>query len=439
MSEWRDEYQGKFISADQAAGFVKPGDHVAFTMGREAYAIGKALAARRDELKDVNLFIPTPAYHFDWYNFGWEDTFNTTIMAITGAPQQMIDDQRGDIETPDLFGNSISSKGADVLFAEVSLPDGKGFCSFGNSLWNKKSCIKNSRLVIAEVNKALIRTYGENFIHVSEIDYFVEHTPTGRKPGTGSLAEREKKEPEPYLKDVAGYVFGLIKDGDTIQIGVGRTTEPLVQLGIFNGKHDLGWHSEATPSGTITLVKEGVITGKYKTLNPNKCVVTSLGGGTKEEMEWAAENPLFWLLPVEYLWDIKVIGAHDNMVAINNALAVDFTGQITAETIGTYNRAAAGGQTVFAFGALVSKGGRSITVLPSTAKNKTVSRIVSRFEAGVQVTLPRTAADYVVTEYGIASLRGKSRRQRAEELIAIAHPDFRAGLKKEARKMLWPE
>jgi 4-hydroxybutyrate CoA-transferase len=325
----------------------------------------------------------------------------------------------------------------DVLLTEVSPPDEKGFCSFGQSLWNKRKHVKSAKLVIAEVNQRLIRTYGDNFIHVSEIDHFVEHISSGSVLGAGTLAGRAKKEPEPYLKDIAGYVGSLIKDRDTLQIGVGRTTEPLVRLGLLDGKSDLGYHSEATPPGIITLVKEGVITGKYKTLNPEIVIVTSLGGGTREEMEWASNNPMFHLIDVEYLEDIRVISGHDNMVAINNALAIDLTGQITAENLGTRFLGVAGGQLPFVVGALLSKGGRSITVLPSTAQRGTVSRIMPTLPQGTGITIQRNCADYIVTEYGVAKLFGKSVRQRAQELVAIAHPDFRTELRKEAQKLFW--
>ena len=240
------------------------------------------------------------------------------------------------------------------------------------------------------------------------------------------------------MKDIAHNVSKLIKDGDTLQIGVGRTTEPLIELGLLDSKHDLGWHSEATPPGVISLVREGIINGEFKTINTGKVTVTSLGGASKEDMDWVNNNPLFWLYSANYIWDVRVISAHNNMVAINNALCVDLTGQITAESIGNQLLSSAGGQVSFVVGSLYSKGGRSITVLPSTAKRGTISRIVPMFEPGTTVTVPRTCADHIVTEYGIAYLRGKSLRHRAEELINIAHPDFRAELRKEARRLYWP-
>jgi len=439
MKDWEEEYRRKQISAEEAAKFVKSGDYVSFTLGREAYAIGLAIASRMSELQDVKVFQPFPGYDFGWYEPGWEDTFKLTIYMPTSISQQMMDDRRCDLEIPDILNKSESTlRETDIVITEVSQPDDKGFCSFGASLWNKREHIKRGKLVLAEVNENLIRTFGDNFVHVSEIDYFVPHQATGGIVADGSLAGRELKEPEPYLKDIAQYVSSLIKDGDTLQIGVGRTTEPLVKLGIFNNKCDLGWHSEATPPGVIALVREGVINGKRKTINPGKAVVTSLGGASKEDMAWVNNNPLFWLVDVSYLWDARTISAHDNMVAINNAVSVDLTGQISSESIGYKIISASGGQTAFAIGALLSKGGRSITVIPSTARRGTASRIIAALESGTGVTVPRNCADCVVTEYGIAHLRGKSLRGRAEELIAIAHPDFRAKLKNEARKLYWP-
>ncbi len=442
--DWRGEYNKKLISAEQAASFVKSGNRVVFTSGREAQAVGLAIAVRKEELKNVKVLVPTPTYDFGWYDPGWDDSFEITIRMPTGTCQEAVDARRLDFDPSTLipFGEVGEDYVGDVVLTEVSEPDDMGFCSFGASLWAKKRQITLARqhggIAIAEVNKGLIRTFGDNFIHVSEIDYFVEHVSSGQAPGSGSLAGRKLKEPEPYLKQITGLVSGLIRDGDTLQIGVGRTTEPLVRLGLLNGKQDIGWHSEATPPGVINLVKQGLITGKRKTLNPGKAVVTSIGGSSREEMEYVRENPIFWLVDVGYLEDIRVIASHDNMVAINNALAIDLTGQITAETLGTRQLSAPGGQIAFVIGAWLSRGGRSITVLPSTALNGSASRIMPRLPEGTVITVQRNCADIVVTEYGVATLKGKTVRQRVEALIAVAHPYFREQLLAEARKQFWP-
>lgn len=439
MKNWQEEYKRKLISAPEAANFVKSGDLVVFTVGREAHCVGLAIAARKEELRDVKVSVPSPGYDFGWYDPGWEESFEITISMPTALSQKMLDERRCDHS----FGTVIPfvkdlEERPDILITEVSPPDERGFCSFGASVWNKRREIKEAKLTIAEVNKNLIRTFGENYVHISEIDYFVEHISSGGSPGMGTLAGRVPKKPEPYVKSITENVSTLIKDGDTIQIGVGRTTEPMVSLGLFDGKHDLGFHTQATPQGVISLVRDGVINGKYKTLHTGKVVATSIGGSSREEMEWVNENPLFLLVDVTYLEDIRIIAAHDNMVAINNALAVDLMGQITAETLGKNQLSVAGGQIPFVLGAWLSNGGRAITVLPSTARDGTVSRIMPVLPLGTAVTIQRNCADFIVTEYGVAQLRGKSARRRVEELIAVAHPDFRAELRKEAQKLYWP-
>jgi 4-hydroxybutyrate CoA-transferase len=437
--QWQEEYRKKMISAEEAAKLVKSGDRLVFSAGRETISLGKAIAARRDELRDVRVFMPNPLYDFGWYALGSQESFKVTIGLPTIISQEAIDSTRVDFEVGSLIpyeeGPDTANRRPDVLLVEVSEPDEHGFCSFGSSVWNKRRHIKEAKLTIAEVNKNLIRTYGDNYIHISEISYFVEHVPTGRVPGTSTLASRQPKAPEPYVKRIAENVGQLLRDGDTVQIGIGRTTEPLIKMGILDGRKDIGWHSEATPPGVISMVRQGVINGSRKTLNPGKCVVTSIGGSSQEEMEWVNMNPRFLLVDVVYLADIRVLVAHDSFVAINNALLVDLGGQIAAETLGTRLMSQAGGQIPFVIGANMSKGGRSITCLPSTAQGGKVSRIVPTLPQGTVVTIQRNLADHIVTEYGVAKIKGKTLRQRAQALIDIAHPDFREELGREAAKL----
>lgn len=443
MEDWYKEYNRKLITAEKAAELVKSGDKISFTLGREAYAIGLAIAARVGELHDVEVLQPFPGYDFGWYEKGWSKFFKIKLYMPTAMSQQMVDRRECDIEIPDILNQSESTtEMSDIVITEISPPDSKGFCSFGAALWNKRKHLKRGKLVIAEVNDNLIRTFGDNFVHVSQIDYFVPHQATGSIAKGGTLAGRSFKKIDANMKKIAGYVSELINDGDTVQIGVGRVSERLVELGIFNDKHNIGWYSEATPPGVIRLVKEGVINGKCKNFFPGKVIVTTLGGANKEDMEWANNNPLFWLVDVDFLWDVRNISANNNMVAINQALGVDLSGQVSSESIGFRVISGSGGQTAFAYGALLSKGGRGITVIPSTTKTgngKIISKIVSCFNPGTAVTVPRNCVDHVITEYGVARLRGKSLRKRAEELIAVAHPDFRAQLKEEARHLYWPD
>ncbi len=434
-----EDYQKKFISAEDAAALVKPGDTVVFTMGREAFAVGLALAARKGDFQHqgLKIYVPFPGYDFGWYDAGWEDSFDIRIIMPMPVCQDAVAARRLDTLVIGMVPG-VDLVPAEVLITEVSPPDAEGYCSFGQSLWNKRQQIRAAKLVIAEVNENLIRTGGDNFIHVSELDYLVAHVALGSQPGSGTLAGRVPVADPPYLKQIAAHVAGLIRDGDTIQIGIGRTTEPLVRLGLLDGKKDIGYHSEATPPGIISLVKSGLINGKRKTLHPDKVVVTSLGGGSKEEMRWAADNPVFQLVDVAYLEDPRIIASHDNMVTLNNALGIDLSGQITAESLGPDLISAAGGQIAFVVGASLSKGGRAITVLPATAKDGTISRIVPQLPHGTVVTIQRGLADCIVTEYGVARLKGKTIRERARALIGIAHPDFRVELTREAERLWWP-
>jgi len=439
---WEEDYKKKTVTAEEAVAVVKSGDRVVFTQGNEPQALGLALAARLGEIEDVLLSIRTPGRDFGWYDPVFEMSFKIEVGFPLPIVRQIIAERRCDLAIGGLgFIFHEEERGpADVVMIELSPPDAHGFCSFGASCWTKKTECQNAKVVIAEINKNLLRTYGENYIHVDEIDYFVEHTPSGKTPGSTDLLGRHNVEAGEAEKAIAGYISELVHDGDTLQVGVGGTSEWMCRLGVFDNKVDLGWHSETTPRGIIPLIRDGVITGKYKTINTGKAVATACGGGTREEMDWINMNPLFELHPAEYVLDARVIAAHDNMICINSAVSVDFAGQIAAESIGPRVISGAGGQTAFAIGSFMSKGGKFITVITSSTGSgeKRISRITPLLREGTIVTVPRTISDYVVTEYGVAHIKGKTQRQRALELIGIAHPDFRAELKKEAEKLYWP-
>jgi len=440
MTDWQEEYQRKLVSAGEAVNLVKPGDRVAFAYGLEPNDLGLALLARSGDISNIRLYVPAPGRDFPWYEPGWEETFDVSVGYILPVARKMIEEKRGDYMVSGLLWaeDPAIREPVDVLLIYLSTPDKHGYCSFGASLWDKKKAVRAAKLVLAEVSPDLIRTYGDNCIHVSEIDYFVPHTPTGKAPGTTDILGRKTSGPGEIEKAIAEYVASCIKDGDTIEVGVGGAAEWILQLDVLDSKHDLGVHSENLPRGTASLVMKGVITGKFKTINPGKVVSTACGGGTKEEMDFINMNPIFELYGSDYVLDPRVIGSHDNMVAINAALAVDLTGQIAAESTGPRMVSGTGGQLAFAIGANLSKGGRNITVLRSTAGGGSLSSIVPQLKPGTIVSVPRNLADIVITEHGIAKLRGKTQRQRAHELISIAHPDFRADLEKEAKKLFWP-
>ena len=438
--DWREGYEKKLVSPEEAVSVIKRGQNVAFAYGLEPLDLAMALIARAQEIGDIKLIVPAPGRDFPWYEQGWEETFKVTVGYILPMARNMIAERRGDYLISGLLWaeDPAIREPVDVLLIQLSTPDEHGFCSFGASVWDKKRAIRAAKMVLAEANDNFIRTYGDNFVHVSEIDYFVKHTPTGRAPGTTDILGRKTTGPGDLEKNIAKHIGSLIKDGDTLEIGVGGTAEWVAQLGVLENRQDLGWHSENTPRGIGTLIKNGVITGRQKTLNPNKAVATACGGGTKEEMDFLNNNPIMELYGSDYVLDPKIIAAHDNMVAINSAVAVDLTGQIASESVGPTMVSGTGGQLAFAIGANLSKNGRSIIALSSTAKGGSISRIVPQFDPGTIVTVPRTLADIIVTEYGIAKLKGKTQRQRAEELISVAHPDFRTELRKKMARLFWP-
>jgi len=436
--DWEQHYRSKQVSAEEAVKVVKSGDRVVYSLFSQAPAITEALAARKEELRDVDILVPTPIWFYSWLEPGWEDSFKPTCVFVTPFNRQAMDEKRSDYwvgltsyycRASDPVVRPVQ-KDIDVVVIQMSPPNQHGYCCFGAFHWDKKAVAKRGKIVLAEVDEMQIRTYGDNYIHVSEIDRFVEHTsPPFQSPLPAVFDDTAKK--------IAEHVSSLIEDGDTIQIGTGGYTNTLPALGVFDDKEDLGWHSELTPPGVVDLVKKGLFRGPRKTLHPNKVVGTWMGN-SPEDFAYVNENPLFEVYPGDYVIDIRVIAAHDNMVSINHAMGVDLTGQIACESIGPRMYSGVGGQPEFTIGAMLSKGGRAITVLPSTAAEGKISRISPALLPGTVVTIPRYFADHVVTEYGIARLRGKTQRQRAQELIAVAHPDFRSELKKEAEKLFWP-
>jgi len=282
--DWREEYERKTVSSDEAVKVIKSGDHVSFAYGLEPLDLAMALVARSVELKDIRLLVPAPGRDFPWYEPGWDDTFQVSVGYILPVARNMIAERRGDYLISGLLWAEDPGvrEPVDVLLIQLSPPDEHGYCGFGASLWDKKRAVRAAKVVLAEVNENLIRTYGDNFIHVAEIDYFVKHTPTGRLPGTTDILGRKTAGPGEVEKGIAQYTGSLIKDGDTLEVGVGGTAEWILQLGVLENKNDLGWHSENCPRGTATLIMKGVITGKKKTLNPNKALATACGGGTRE-------------------------------------------------------------------------------------------------------------------------------------------------------------
>jgi acyl-CoA hydrolase len=267
-------------------------------------------------------------------------------------------------------------------------------------------------------------------LHVSQVDAFVPtEAPAPAPPDRVPTAEAEAE---------AGFVREIVQDGDTVQIGAGRTATFLGPLGAFDGKHDLGWHSEITPRGIVPLMMDGTFNGARKNIDRGLHVTTTIGARDDIEREWLESDPPVETRSVSVVNAIQAISSIERMTVINNAFQVDLTGQICSESLGTTIYNGTGGQPEFHIGACVAPGGKAITVLPSAAGGGEISRVVPLVSDGSYVTVPRTFVDYVVTEYGVARLAGRSQRRRAGQLIAIAHPDHRGDLRAAAKTIFYP-
>ncbi len=312
----------------------------------------------------------------------------------------------------------------DLCLIQVTPPDEHGFCSLGIGVDIAKIAADHAQVVIAQVNPQMPRTLGDSFIHVSRIHYFVEH----EEP----LIEVVYREKSAMAERMAKYVSSLVEDGSTIQVGVGRITNAvLVNL---TDKKDLGVHAEMITDAHLHLIKKGVITGSRKTLHRGK-IIASFCLGSRELYDFVHNNPQVELYPIDYVNDSRIISQNDQMVAINSALEIDLTGQVCADSIGHMIYSGIGGYVDFMLGASGSRKGKTIIVLPSTSPDGRKSRIVSHLTGGAGVVSSRSAVQYVVTEFGIAYLHGKTVRERALALINIAHPKFREKLLEEAKKL----
>ncbi len=443
---WQERYRDKLVTADEAVQVVQSGDLVVFALGSggEPTALGQALGRRRDELKGVRILHAVANNPYPWLQESGDAFEPRSIyigpferQAVQGRWLDYIPWSYGTTERQEHFDRWGAYTKPDVFMVKVSPPDDEGWCSFGHTVWYSPTAARNARTVVAEVDPTFIRTYGDNRIHVSRIDRLVEGQPW---PLTGQMPPVPEDEAE--AASVIGALAGeLIHDGDCIQVGVGVASQAVLRY--LRGRRDLGVHSELLFSDMVQLAQEGIITGARKTLNPGKMVGTCyiLWPGTEEQKAgaaWMDSNPQVELYDIGYVANVPRIAAHDNFVAVNSALAIDLTGQVAVDTLGTVPYSGTGGGLDFVVGANFSKGGRSIHALLSTAQHGQVSRIVPQFEAGAVPTIPRNYVDFVVTEYGVAGLQGRSLRERAQALLAIAHPGFRDELEAAARKLFWP-
>lgn len=322
-------------------------------------------------------------------------------------------------EIPKLFRSG--EQPLDVALIQVSKPDNHGFCSLGVSVEATRAALQMAKKVIAWVNPMLPRTHGDSFIHLSQIDRYVEHA---------AALPIHRAAPQDAITDQIGkHVASLIRDGDCLQMGIGAI--PDATLGYLTDRKNLGIHTEMFSDGVLPLIEQGVITNQNKRKHRGK-IVTTFAMGSQKLYDFIDDNPQVVFLDVEYTNDTAVIRQNPQVVSINSALQVDLTGQVCADSLGTKIYSGVGGQMDFVRGAALSEGGRAIIALPATAAAGTISRISSLLSPGAGVVTTRAHVHYIVTEFGIANLRGKSLQQRARALIDIAAPQFREGLARQA-------
>lgn len=422
--EWKKIYTERRRTAEEAIRLIRSGDRVVL-----GHAVGipivltDALAEHKLDYTDVELIQMFPLGNARFAAPDMEGHFRLNTLFVGGLTKGAVKDGRADFtpcnfhETPKLFDELL---GVDVAVIQVTPPDKHGYVSCGVSVDYTLPAAKQAKRVIAQVNNQMPRTLGDTVLHVSEIDCFVEAEHAVIELPPPEIGEVERAIGENCAK--------LIQDGDTLQLGIGAIPDAVLLF--LKEKKDLGIHSEMISDGVVELIEEGVITNAKKNLHQGKTVVTFLMG-SRRLYDYVDDNPSVAMYPVSYVNDPYVVGQNDNLVSINSCIQVDLMGQIASESVGMTQISGTGGQVDFVRGAKLSRGGRSIMAIPSTASKGRVSKIVPLLDEGAAVTTLRTDVDYVVTEYGIARLRGKNLRERAKALIQVAHPGFRPGLIEE--------
>jgi len=422
-----DSYRSKLCTARQAVAVIASGQRVFLTGNCSVpKTVLGALVERAPKLHDVEIVQVLTVGDASYVHPGMEKHLRVNTLFISDNVRDAVNEGRADFtpcplsEIPGLFRSGRLP--IDVALIHVSPPDEHGFCSFGVEVGVTKTAAQSAKIVIAEVNEHMPRTLGDSFIHFSKLDYIV--------PVDYKLPELPMGKATPLQEAIGRHIAALIPDGATLQMGIGGIPDGVLRH--LRDKKDLGIHTELFSDGVVELVEAGIITNEKKTLHPGKIVAGFLLG-TQRLYDFAHDNPIVELHPSEYVNDPFVIAQNDNMVAINSAIEVDLTGQVCADSIGSRFYSGVGGQLDFIRGAARSKGGKPIIALPSTAKGS--SRIVAQLKPGAGVTTTRNDVHYVVTEYGVADLYGRTIRQRVRALIDIAHPDFREELERAAHAL----
>jgi 4-hydroxybutyrate CoA-transferase len=428
---WQSKYTNRLKSAEEAMRSVRSGMRVYIQPGcAEPETLVEALLERAPFVHDVEVVHLLTLGNADYVRPEMAPHFRHNAFFIGGNVREAVNDGRADYtpvylsEVEQLFESGAMP--LDVALIQVSPPDSHGFCSFGVGVDTTLTAAKYARHVVAQVNDQMPRTYGDSFIHVSQIGAFVESS----RP----LCELPEEKITDLHVAIARNVAGLIEDGAVLQTGIGGI--PNAVLPFLMDRKNLGVHTELVSDGVIPLIEAGVINGERKNFKPRK-IILGFVLGTKKLFDFVDNNPIFEFHPNSYTNDPIRIAQNDNMVAINSALQIDLSGQVCSDSLGTYFYSGIGGQVDFLRGAAHSKGGKPIIALPSTAKNGEFSRIVAMLTPGSGVVTSRGLIRYVATEYGVAYLHGKSIRERAKALIEIAHPKFRDELYEYCERTRW--
>ncbi|MBN1454570.1 MAG: acetyl-CoA hydrolase/transferase family protein [Anaerolineales bacterium] len=432
--DWNSIYKSRVVTPQEAVRAIKSGNRI-FLTGNVSVPqkVLAALVEYAPNLENVEICQALTVGSADYVSPEMEGHLRVNSIFISANIRKAVHEGRADFtpvllaEFPLLFKRGLLP--LDAALIHVSPPDEHGFCSLGVEVGLTKSPAESAKIIIAEVNEQMPRTLGDSFIHVSRLNYIIPvNYPISELP-------MGEEEPSEVVEKIARYIAELIPDAATMQLGIGAIPDAVLKF-LFD-KKDLGIHTELFSDGVIDLVNAGVLTNAQKTLHPGK-IVAGFMLGTKRLYDWADDNPLIELHRTEYVNDPFVIAQNERMVAVNSAIEVDLTGQVCADSIGPKLYSGVGGQLDFIYGASRSKGGVPIIALPSTntMRDGTVlSKIAPLLKHGAGVVTTRNHVRYIVTEYGVADLYGKTIRDRATQLINIAHPDFREDLKKQAQEL----
>lgn len=429
MQDWKELYQQKLIPVEDIVKIIPPHSHCSLSDGAaDPRAITREIEKHYAEFVDVSFMQGPPGERIEMFDPDMKGHIRyEPFVGPVGQYKEYWQGVHAGISDylPSYFSTieRLIRNGhypIDVAIISLSKPNEQGYCTLGVSCSYQRTAMSCAKIVVAEINEQMPRMFGETSVHISELDYIIEANEPLPIIPDAPIGDAERQ--------IGEYCASLIEDGSTIQAGIGKL--PNAVLDALSGKKHLGVHSELFTSKMMQLAEAGVIDASQKTLHKGINIATVLEG-TKDLYEWAHDNPFVQLFPVEYVNNPTVIACNDALVSINSCIEVDLFGQVAAESFGHKQATGAGGQVDFVRGATMSNGGKSIIVINSTAARGTVSKIRLFLSPGSIVTTPRNETQFIVTEYGIADLRGKTNKERAKALINIAHPDFRMQLVKE--------